>query len=121
MTKTILVVEDDAVARAGLAAILEENGYAVRTAANAGDAIRELDAPEPVDLVLLDMMLRGSDGWQVFAARRKGSAAAVVPVIVVTGLPVAGDGWAKELGAAALLQKPLDVPALLAAVGEHVR
>jgi putative two-component system response regulator len=119
MSPTILIVEDDEVARLGLSYLLQADGYDTVTASNGHEAMERLHAAPRPDLVLLDMILPESDGW-VFCGRRRNDAdAALVPVVIMTGLGVADEPWAKALGAVGLLPKPLDVPELLRTVAKH--
>jgi CheY-like chemotaxis protein len=110
--KTVLVVEDDEVQCAGLATILRGEGYAVITAANADEGLAYLRADRP-DLVLLDMIQPGHDGWFFLTEYRRDPARTKVPVIITTSLSVASPEWARSLGAAGCFRKPLPVPALL--------
>jgi CheY-like chemotaxis protein len=117
--ETILVVEDNEVQREGLAFLLRQAGYAVVAVAGGAEALRLLEAGPPFGQVLLDMMVpgRGGDGWYFLEQRRRAPALARVPVLVMTGLDVAGEEWAASLGATGLLHKPLEVETLLGAVG----
>jgi CheY-like chemotaxis protein len=113
MPKTILIVENDAIARAGLAAILQAQGYSTLTAADGLEGLERLQLVAPPDLILLDMLMSGSNGWLFIAELRRNAALAAIPVVLVTGLSVASEEWARSLGAAGLLRKPIDVTALL--------
>jgi CheY-like chemotaxis protein len=120
MTQPILIVEDDAIARAGLAAILQANGYATLTAASGQAALAQLRSTSRPALILLDMILSGSNGWQFIAELRKDATLAGIPVVILTGMTIASDEWARSLGAVGLLRKPIDVPMLLDTVRRHV-
>ncbi len=61
--KTILVVDDDEAIRTLLQEELEEEGYAVKIATNARDALKMVEA-EPLDLVILDIRMPGMDGLE---------------------------------------------------------
>jgi DNA-binding response OmpR family regulator len=80
-TPTILVVDDDPDSREIAARLLQREGYRTRTAAG-GDACLALVAAEPVDLILLDVMMPGMDGFEVCAALRAGGHR--IPVILLT-------------------------------------
>jgi CheY-like chemotaxis protein len=109
---TILVVEDNEIERAGLTAILGEEGYAVVTAQTADEGLDRLRSGG-IDLVLLDMMLSDRDGWYFLSRRQREPRSAAVPVIITTGLEVASSEWAASLGAAACFRKPFSVPVFL--------
>jgi two-component system, chemotaxis family, chemotaxis protein CheY len=115
--KTVLVVEDNAVEREGLLAILAREGYRVAVAVNSEGALAFLRDNPPPALVLLDMLAPGGmDGWHFFDERAQDPALLAVPVVITTGVRIAGDEWARSLGACGYLRKPLDVLTLLAEV-----
>lgn len=91
----ILLAEDDAALREGLALLLEGEGYAVRAAADGEQALELFRARRP-DLVLLDVMMPRRSGTAVCAAIRARDAA--VPILFLT----AADGEADELRGLAL-------------------
>lgn len=76
----ILLIEDDPLVRRGLQLALGRHGHDVRTAETGEDGLRELRAAMP-DLVVLDLMLPGIDGFEVC---RRIRAASEVPVIMLT-------------------------------------
>ena len=77
----ILVVEDEPGIAFALEADLRTEGYAVTVATNGDDALR-LASANPFDLILLDVMLPGKDGFDVCRAlRRSGSK---TPIILLT-------------------------------------
>jgi len=119
LPKTVLIVEDDDVAREGLTAILEREGFATVSAKNGKEAVQCFQAGLSPSLVLLDMLLPECDGWQFFVRRRKDSLLASSPVVVMTGLAIASDEWARSLGASFLLRKPIDVDTLLGTVRRY--
>jgi two-component system response regulator MprA len=110
--ETILVVEDDAVQREGLALLLREEGYTVLTAADGQETLHSLRNDPTPDLILLDMLMPVHDGWR-FLKERTWSRLASIPVVIVTSLGNASHEWAASLGAAGFLRKPFDVEPLL--------
>ena len=78
MANDILVVDDEADIRDLVAGILEDEGYVVRTAGNADDAIASIEAGEPYDLVCMDIMMTEMDGQQAVAEIRAMEVAAGV-------------------------------------------
>lgn len=114
LNKTILVVDDEAIARENLAHILEKSGCQVLLAADGNEAVTIMEAQE-VDLVITDLRMRGKDGMGVLAEAKRLWPA--VEVLVVTGyasLDTAIDAMKK--GAYHYLAKPLNVKELLAIV-----
>jgi adenylate cyclase len=111
---SVLVAEDDAVARATLVKGLEQEGHRVATAADGRRALEALGA-EPFDAVLLDIVMPEVDGFEVLAQMKADSQLRHVPVIVVTSVDdVASAVRCIEMGADDYLTKPFD-PVLLRA------
>jgi len=110
--KHLLVVEDNAIEREGLAAVLRQEGYGVISAGNGKEALEHLNGQSTPDLVLLDMMMSEMDGWQLLKMLRARPELLNLPVIIVTGLGIANLEWARSLGAAGLVRKPIDVEQL---------
>jgi len=104
-----LVVEDNADAAALMRVQLEEQGFEVRWVHSAEEALT-LAAECTPDLITLDIMLPGMDGWQFLAHMRTLPAWASVPVVVVSVVADHGRGY--SLGAALVLQKPIARDAL---------
>lgn len=103
---TILIVDDDAAIREVVAEVLEEEGYAVVTAASGEEALRVLDAVRPA-LVVLDMRMPVMNGWE-FAEELSAREDNRVPVLVMTAAVDAAQR-AAEIGAAGTLSKPFDL------------
>jgi len=78
---TVLVVEDDPAIRRGLVDCLEFSGYAVLETGDGNEALRMILGSE-LDLVLLDVLLPGRDGFQILPDLRRSRPA--LPVILVT-------------------------------------
>lgn len=117
---TILVVEDDDAARAGLANLLQPEGYDVVAEPDGTSALNRITKGLTPALILLDMIVPGLDGWQFLGLRHTDRELAAIPVVIMTGLGVASEEWAASLGASQLLRKPIDVDSLLDAVRRHV-
>ena len=112
--KRVLVVDDDPSVREMLMRVLVNEGYKVWTAANGTGAL-EIAASARVDLVILDLMLPGENGWDVF--ERLTTESPLLSVIIATAR---SDQvfTAAAAGVGALLEKPLDFPKLLQTVGD---
>jgi adenylate cyclase len=102
---TVLVIDDDATARELIAAQLAAMGFAVETAANGVDGLKQARALRPA-AITLDIVMPDIDGWTVLAALKGDPALADIPVVIVTIVDEQRRGIA--LGAAGYLTKPLD-------------
>ncbi len=111
MSSRILVVEDDERIRSSMVLALEGEGYEVDEAASGEEALDRFSA-EPAQVVLIDLMLPGMDGFECCRALRRQSAVPIIMVTartdthdVVAGLEAGADDYvtkpfvAKELGA----------------------
>ena len=117
----ILVVEDDVGSRNALAALLRDERYEVTTASDGTEALAHIDA-NPPDLVITDVMMPNTDGFQLVKHLRERAALSDIPIILVSAVDDATrrvDGL--DLGADDYLPKPLDVDELLARVRVHLR
>src|SRR3990172_6689741 len=82
-TATILVVEDDPDSGELMAQILEIEGYRVERAPSGLQALNKADSPA-IDLILLDVMLPGVDGFEVCHRLRQEPATAKKPIVLVS-------------------------------------
>ncbi len=114
----ILVVDDEAHIRELLSLYLRQEGYEVEEAQD-GPAALELVRRSPPDLVILDIMLPGMDGWEVCRRLREISA---VPVIMLTARDDEEDSIrGLDLGADDYVTKPFSPRQLLARVRAVLR
>lgn len=114
MKKNVLVVDDDDSVRESLKKVLQDAGYEVTLAAGGLEALGRCDL-EPIDLVLLDLNLPNQSGWDVFEPLTRDHP--FTPIIIITGLPNQYP-TALTAGAGALMEKPIEVPALLKTMEE---
>ncbi|MEM1313414.1 MAG: response regulator [Pseudomonadota bacterium] len=111
---TILVVDDEAFNRDVLTQEIEDLGHAALAVASGAEALRAV-AERPVDLVLLDIMMPGMDGYEVLRRLVSDPALRDTPVIVVSAMhDIESVARGIELGAVDYLPKPFE-PRLLAA------
>jgi CheY-like chemotaxis protein len=117
----ILVVDDDVRNIFALTALLER-GHAVVSFAESGEsALDLLEAAPDIDLVLMDIMMPGMDGYDTIRAIRKVSSFKALPIIAVTGKVVHGERErCIDAGADDYVPKPVDTVELLAAVGPYL-
>lgn len=107
----LLIIDDDEVVRASLAAYLEDSGFTVLQAANGLQGLEVFELQRP-DLVICDLRMPQVDGLELI--RRINVLDTEVPVIVVSGAGVMSDAVeALRLGAADYLIKPLEDLAVL--------
>jgi len=85
MAKKILVVEDDKFLRELISQKLTKEGYAVVEAVDGEKGIESIKTEEP-DLVLLDLILPGIDGFEVLAKMKSDPGLAEIPVIILSNL-----------------------------------
>jgi CheY-like chemotaxis protein len=103
--RRVLLAEDDRFLRRAAEASLRRHGLEVLTAADGEEALRIARA-EPLDLILLDVMMPKLDGFEVLSALKQDDATAHIPVLVLSNLGQERDvAQAKALGALAFLVK----------------
>ncbi len=109
----ILVVDDDRDIREAVVEVLEEEGYGVSAAGDGAQALRVLDESEQQpDLILLDLMMPNTNGFEFRRHQLANARHATIPVAVLTA-----DGQAarkaEELQANGLVKKPVKIQPLL--------
>lgn len=99
MSKKILIIEDDSFLQGLASTKLEKEGFAVSGASNSDEATKILENDTP-DLILLDLVLPGTDGFGILKKIRENLKTMQTPVIVFSNLSDDSDiKRAKELGA----------------------
>lgn len=116
----VLVVDDQPANIRLLEAILAPRGYTVLTAASGEEAL-EVIANADVDLVLLDIVMPGLDGYEVCRRIREQADTAYLPVVMVTASGDEQKVRALEAGADDFLGKPVNQSELLARVASLAR
>ncbi len=102
---TVLVVDDDAAARTLMRRFLGREGFRVEEAADGEAGLAAAKRHRP-DVITLDVLMPGMDGWAVLAALKNDPDLASIPVILATIVDEERLGFA--LGAAEYLTKPID-------------
>jgi excisionase family DNA binding protein len=108
----VLVVDDDARVREFIRVNLEMEGYTVAEASSGEEALGAIDGSKAPDLVLLDVVMPGIDGWQMLQRmqERHGS----IPVIMFSGkVDAASAADAASRGAQGFIAKPFDPQQLI--------
>lgn len=112
----ILIVDDSPTERLYLTDILVKNGFAVSTAVNGDEAIERIRAERP-ELILMDVVMPGTNGFQVTRAIARDPELAALPVIICSSKNQETDRiWGLRQGAKDYLVKPVDPERLLASI-----
>ena len=112
----ILVVDDSKTELMYLTDLLVKNGFVVKTAENAEDAFRRL-AEEKPDLILMDVVMPGQNGFQLTRAITRDPLYADVPIIMCTSKNQETDRvWGLRQGARDYITKPVDAAELKAKI-----
>jgi signal transduction histidine kinase/DNA-binding response OmpR family regulator len=114
---TILVIDDDDAAREMVERMLGQEGYAVITAASGEEGLRLAKETRP-DVVTLDVIMPGADGWAVLKALKASPELSSIPVVMLTVLEHRNVAY--TLGASDFLTKPVDRASLLEAVARQL-
>ncbi|MCO1332981.1 twitching motility response regulator PilH [Microbulbifer sp. OS29] len=114
----VLIVDDSPTETHKLTTILEKNGHAVITATNGENGIEVARAERP-DLILMDIVMPGLNGFQATRQLSKDSNTGEIPIIMVTTKDQDTDRvWGMRQGARAYLTKPVEEGKLLNAIEE---
>ncbi len=107
---TILVIDDDPAARELMTRFLLKEGYYVETAATGKDGLRRAEELRP-DVITLDVMMPGMDGWAVLSSLKANPVLAAIPVVMLSMVTDKNMGFA--LGASEYMTKPIQRERLL--------
>ncbi len=117
--RTIAVIDDDRLVRATLKAILEDAGYQVLLAGNAGEAARSIESPD-VELIITDIVMPDRNGLDTIRDIRRRRPD--VKIIAISGaIPANGESLVAmlgSLGADRVLRKPFKPEQIIGAVEE---
>ncbi|HMU86059.1 MAG TPA: twitching motility response regulator PilH [Agitococcus sp.] len=109
----ILIVDDSPTETYRFKEILERHGHKVLEASNGADGVAVARAELP-DLVLMDVIMPGINGFQATRQITKGAETAHIPVVIVTTKDQETDRvWGKRQGASDYLTKPVDETLLM--------
>lgn len=118
--KRILVVDDLEDNLFLLQTILTEEGYEVDIAQNGKSALAKIEALPP-DLILMDAMMPGMDGYEVTQRIRKNKKLPFIPILLITAYVDVNASKGLELGANDFIRKPIDYDELMARVKAFLR
>jgi DNA-binding response OmpR family regulator len=117
--KKILIVDDEESIRVALHRYVTNAGYDYVTASDGQEALAIISKDVP-DLVLLDLMLPGLNGFEICRRIRADKETAKLPVIIVTGLHSEADSAdARASGANAFLTKPVKAEDLMRVIHQY--
>ena len=114
--KKVLVVDDSKTELMFLTDLLQKNGMSVKTAENAEDTFKRL-AEEKPDLILMDVVMPGQNGFQLTRAIARDPLYSDVPIVMCTSKNQETDRvWGMRQGARDYITKPVDVSELMAKI-----
>ncbi|KYC41727.1 response regulator receiver protein [Scytonema hofmannii PCC 7110] len=118
--KRILVIDDTQDNLYLLEAILVEEGYVVDVANNGKSGLAMIEASPP-DLVLLDAMMPGMNGYEVTRHIRQNKKLPFIPILLITAYVEADIPEGLNLGANDFIRKPIDYDELIARIKAFLR
>lgn len=113
--RRILVVDDFALNVSLLQTALEAEGFDVDTATNGNLALAKIEASPP-DLVLLDVMMPGMNGYELTRCIRQNHKLPFIPILLVTGCEEASVIKELDIGSNDFIRKPINLDRLLARI-----
>ena len=117
---TILLVDDSPTAIAVLTKTFEPTGYKIISAENAEDGI-EMAKTEQPDIILMDVIMPGLNGFQATRILRKEESTSAIPIIIISGSEQATEKfWGLRVGANGFLSKPAERAELFHLLREHL-
>jgi putative two-component system response regulator len=118
--KTVLIVDDERVNINVLVELLRSD-YQVLAAKDGEQALKRVQGDNPPDLILLDVMMPGIDGYEVCRRLKETPATADIPIIFVTAMgDVENESFGLELGAVDYITKPISPAVVKARVRTHL-
>ncbi len=120
MERTVLIIEDEKLIIVSTQMVLEAAGFRVESAMNGEDGIAKASKSGP-DLILLDIMMPGIDGWETLSRLKRDPATSGIPVVIFTAREhTRGHQKSSDLGAADYFRKPFEPDELIDLVEKHI-
>jgi CheY-like chemotaxis protein len=118
--ETILILDDNAANLKLARILLEREGYAVRTATDAEDAVRQLSTFTP-RMILMDIQLPGMDGLELTRRLKADVATKDIVILALTAYAMKGDeDKARAAGCDGYIAKPIDICSLPEVIAGHL-
>jgi signal transduction histidine kinase/CheY-like chemotaxis protein len=114
----VLIIDENTEVCAILTNLLQLSGFEAKAVQNSSDALENVYAYNP-DIIVLDMLLSGQDGWSILTKIKQDPALADIPVIAMSMMQDNNVGFA--LGAIDYLPKPIETVKLLNLVNKNLR
>jgi twitching motility two-component system response regulator PilH len=117
---TILIVDDSKTAIAVISKVLEPTGYSIISGLNGEEGIEMAKIHQP-DLIIMDVIMPGLNGFQATRILRKEETTKDIPIIIISGNEQATEKfWGLRVGANGFLPKPVERSELFHLLGEHL-
>ncbi|MBI4130541.1 response regulator [Candidatus Roizmanbacteria bacterium] len=117
VSKKILVVDDDEGISNAISLILELEGYVVETTLKGDETYHKIESFKP-DVILLDVLISGTDGRRICHRLKQDRHTSQIPVIMISAHPTAEQS-VRDCGAEAFLAKPFNSEELLGIVSKY--
>jgi DNA-binding response OmpR family regulator len=119
MKKKILIIDDDADILDAIAMILDREGYTVSTVMKGDEAYQAINTFKP-DLILLDVLMSGSDGRTICKNLKKEKKTRQIPIVMISAHPSAAKEY-MQCGADDFLAKPFETEDLLKIIKKNLK
>ncbi|MDP6929597.1 MAG: response regulator [Planctomycetota bacterium] len=120
MERRVLIIEDEKLIIVSTRMVLEAAGFQVESALNGEQGVSKAEALN-LDLILLDIMMPGIDGWETLKRLKGNPETANIPVVVFTAREHArGRQQSVEMGAVDYFRKPFEPDELIEVVERHL-
>lgn len=119
INKKVLIVDDDEGILDAISLILEDEGYTVKTSSDGDSTFRVVKKLHP-NIILLDVLLSGSDGREICKILKNNTETKDIPVVMISAHPTAKKSI-REYGADAFLAKPFEASELLTTVTKYIQ
>ncbi|MCD6379552.1 response regulator [bacterium] len=120
MKSTILIVDDEIHLVKILRFTLEHEGYRVISAFDGMEAVAKIKSERP-DLVILDLMLPGIDGYKVCNRIKQSEELKEIPIIILSARDFENEAIEETIMADLLMQKPFNTENLLTAIDDLIK